>query len=387
MHAHPAALLFAQALVALGGTHGVALADDLAQPLDGRSDIFHLRSALVAVAVEQVLGCELFEHPLKLPGQVDRVAQALAHALCQEGRHLVRAVAGEQHAGVAPLLGNHRMETVGRRAPDARVRGGEPGGEQLPDGLGRHLALLGLVGQQQELPSPVRARADDVGAGPRGVAVLDIGGGQPMELVFVHVHVDHDPGLVEVEAPEREPHLLADRAGAAIAAHGIARAQLHLGAVGPPHAEQRMVRRLAQRQHLVPQVDRHRGELADGFAQRGFQRRLVEGVRRRPCERVGRRSHVEVLDRLAVASLVDRRAIGRHVRRQRAGNADLLEHAQRLVVEREGARQRVDLLRLVEDRDAQAALAEQGGERCADRAEADDRHVDGLGILLEHGVP
>jgi hypothetical protein len=43
-------------------------------------------------------------------------------------------------------------------------------------------------------------------------------------------------------------------------------------------------------------------------------------------------------------------------------------------------------LRLVEDRNTQAAAAEQRRKRGADGAEADDRHVDGLWILMEHGL-
>ena len=56
-------------------------------------------------------------------------------------------------------------------------------------------------------------------------------------------------------------------------------------------------------------------------------------------------------------------------------HADQLQDAQRLVVERDGARLREDLGRLVDRQHAHAVAAEQIGQRGADRAEADDQDV------------
>ncbi len=57
--------------------------------------------ALARVGVEQRIRARAGEHEVELPGEIGGVAEARAHALAGERRHLVRGVAGEQQAARA----------------------------------------------------------------------------------------------------------------------------------------------------------------------------------------------------------------------------------------------------------------------------------------------
>jgi hypothetical protein len=70
---------------------------------------------------------------------------------------------------------------------------------------------------------------------------------------------------------------------------------------------------------------------------------------------------------------------------QLIGDAEELQQAHDLVVEVDGPRQRVDLAEALEHHDLVSGAAEQGGQSLADRAIADDRHVDVV-IVVAHAV-
>src|SRR6266850_1790282 len=85
--------------VPLGGDLRIGGLDDGAQAQRLLDVDAHVRRALRLVAVEPVRAGEL-------PGEVRRAADAGAHALAEERRRLVRGVAGDEEAPVAPALGD-----------------------------------------------------------------------------------------------------------------------------------------------------------------------------------------------------------------------------------------------------------------------------------------
>ncbi len=110
------------------------------------------------VGVEQRLGRASAADALELPGEVGDVADAGAHALAEERRHLVRAVAGDEHPAPAPIPRHERVERVDGGADDVDVLGGDPGREQLARRVRRLEVVEVLARQRHDLPAPVRRR-------------------------------------------------------------------------------------------------------------------------------------------------------------------------------------------------------------------------------------
>src|SRR5258707_343956 len=69
-------------------------------------------------------------------------------------------------------------------------------------------------------------------------------------------------------------------------------------------------------------------------------------------------------------------AVADHLRKEVLKDAELLEDAERLVIDMRGARERVDVRLAIEHRDPQATPSEEARERRADRTESDDRDID-----------
>ena len=159
----------------LGGLGRVGHADDLAErhrEVDDRPDVV---AALDLVGVEQAGRRTPGQHQVELPRQVGGVAQARAHALAGEGRHLVGGVAGEQHVARAPPIGPPGLEPVDGVALERGVAGRDvPGREQLPRPVRVVELLDGLAGQPHELPPPPAGAPDTTVVGPARLADLDV---------------------------------------------------------------------------------------------------------------------------------------------------------------------------------------------------------------------
>ena len=196
--ADPAVVRRGHRLVARRGLGRVGDADHLAEldrEVDRRAGA---RSALLVVGGQERRRGAPVEHEVELPRQVGRVAEAGAHALSGERRHLVRGVAGEEDPPDLPPRGDPRLERVDGVPLEAGVaRVHVPRREQLP-GPGLLVQVLDpFLGEAHELPAPAARSARHGGGRPRRVADLEVGRVEDPGLV--EDHVDDEP-VVE-EAP------------------------------------------------------------------------------------------------------------------------------------------------------------------------------------------
>ena len=99
------------------------------------------------VAVEQALRRQPAQHQIELPGEVVGVLHAAVAAARAERRHLVRGIAGEQHAAVPELLQPARLEAVEADPLEVEVDVLAQHGAHAPgDVLRLHLLVaIGLV--------------------------------------------------------------------------------------------------------------------------------------------------------------------------------------------------------------------------------------------------
>jgi hypothetical protein len=81
----------------------VALANDLSDRFDPRGELADVIAALLAITIEQGFARLPMEDVIEFPNEIRAVAQTLAHALPNEGRLLMRRVAGEEDAAAPPL--------------------------------------------------------------------------------------------------------------------------------------------------------------------------------------------------------------------------------------------------------------------------------------------
>ncbi|MEO8524346.1 MAG: hypothetical protein ABI460_06475, partial [Caldimonas sp.] len=87
----------------------VALADHRTNALDALRELTHVRTAFTAVGIQQGIARSSFVHCHDLPRQVGDVPHALAQALAEKGRLLMRRIAGDEDAADAPAFGHERM--------------------------------------------------------------------------------------------------------------------------------------------------------------------------------------------------------------------------------------------------------------------------------------
>ena len=152
-------ILFARRLarehagVARGGGGGIEQADDAAHGDRGLDDRARVRLALVLVAVEDVGARVATDDGGELPREVGGVADARAHALPGERRHLMRRVARKQNAPVPPAAGDERVEVVHRGPLEPHVVNVAPRREQgAQAGVARQLGRR-LARPHHELPA------------------------------------------------------------------------------------------------------------------------------------------------------------------------------------------------------------------------------------------
>ena len=118
---HRRHLAGAERRVALGDLVEVVLVDHLPQEQGHLRDRGHVRATLRLVAVQQVLGGAPAQDQVQFPRQVDAVAHAGTGALPHVRHHGVRSVAREEHAPLAPALGDARLEGVDHVAQQLQV--------------------------------------------------------------------------------------------------------------------------------------------------------------------------------------------------------------------------------------------------------------------------
>src|ERR1039457_55194 len=81
----------------------------------------HVGRSFLCVTIEERLRRQPFQHPMKLPRKIGRIAHARTQALPKERWRLVRGVTCQQHAAPAPVLRNYGAEGIQHRALDASL--------------------------------------------------------------------------------------------------------------------------------------------------------------------------------------------------------------------------------------------------------------------------
>ena len=159
---------------------------------------------------------------VELPGQIGGVAQARAHALPRERRHLVRGVAGEQQPPASPRVHPARLEAIDGVPLEAGVfRRHLPRSQQAPGGLGAVQFVEILARQAHELPASPPGPARDQRRRAERIADLDVQ--RTPHLRHMRQHVDDQPIEEEAEVGDGRPERAADEAVGAVAADHVAR--------------------------------------------------------------------------------------------------------------------------------------------------------------------
>lgn len=73
-----------------------------------------MQTTLLAIGVEQRIGRVTLQHRPQLPGEIDGIANALAHALADKWRLLVRSIASNKDTAFAPLSCDQRIKAIAR---------------------------------------------------------------------------------------------------------------------------------------------------------------------------------------------------------------------------------------------------------------------------------
>src|SRR5690242_15767392 len=156
-----------------------------------------MRLALPLVGVEQGIRRVLAQDAVELPREIRRIANPSAHALTQKGRRLVAGVPGEEHPALAPDLGEQRVESVDRRAPELDAREIDEAADLPCDVLGLAESLRVFAGKKLDLPAAQASWSRNERRGPGRPAVLDASRGQLDRRL--EQHIDHHPPLVEAK--------------------------------------------------------------------------------------------------------------------------------------------------------------------------------------------
>ncbi len=340
--------------------------------------------ALDLIGVEQGIARALAPHQRELPGQIGGVADAGAEALPHERRRLMAGVAEQEDAARAPTLGQQRVKAVDRRAPDFYRGRIDEAGKLGPHAVGRAEFFRYLARQELDLPAAQVPRADDVGRGPRGPAILNAFLRQIDGLD--EPRVDHHPPFVEGQILVLDAERSAHEAVRPVAAEDVTRrddairravrrAQRDIDAIG--------VRRkrdgLGAEKDVHPPGSRHAG------AQHGFDLGLHEAQARRPAERMGRRLRVVDANDATVDAEIMRARIRCDERRDLIRYAAGLKNPHHLVVERNRARLVVDVGALLDHGDTQPMAREQCRHGGAHRPIADDEDIMDHAAWIERG--
>ena len=220
----------------------------------------------------------------ELPAQVDGIADAGVHAQAPGWDHQVRRIAGDEDASASVVLGHQQVHGPFADMQDLDFHVG-PG---QPTHRGSEICFRRQRAVQAEVPAIVLH--DD------GAAVFV---GEPVVAGRRHLGApqkvagpeEHLAQLRDATASlQRDVELLADRAGAAVAAHEVARTEGSRAAVGCAQAHANTVCRLFERIRGEAKQTLHTGAPCHRFSQDrleavlrddliGFQRQRAVGAR------------------------------------------------------------------------------------------------------------
>ena len=94
----------------LGGDR-IALADHMTDRLDPGGELANMLASFLGVGVEEAVAGLSLENPVEFPDEIADIANALAHALADKGRLLMRGIAGEEDATAPPFPARPAHET------------------------------------------------------------------------------------------------------------------------------------------------------------------------------------------------------------------------------------------------------------------------------------
>ena len=372
------------ARIARLGRDGIALADNVTDRLDPGGELAHMLNSFLAIGVEERGAGLPVQNPVELPDKISDVANALAHALADKRRLLMRGVAGEEYATSSPFPGDERMKPVARGTPQHSVIRCDPSGEKPPD-LSWLLHLPGILARQQhDLEAAMIAGADDERRRPGRIAELRRRLRQLSERCTVDPEVDDKPGLVEHEIFEGDAKRLPCSARGAVARDHVVGRDGTRRALVVAQMQRHMIRRLIETNEFGSQFDFDAVIGRRVRAQGRLDRRLREDHARRVTKRIGLANHVDPTDQLAPRAKMlrgrKRRDIGLYALR----GADVVQQAKDLMVDRDRARLVVDIALTVDRKGTDIPVAEQAGRDDACRAVADHDHPKVAAMSLRH---
>jgi hypothetical protein len=336
---------------------------------------------LLFIGVQQVIGRACTQDQIELPGQVGRVAQPGAHALSEEGRHLVRGVADQEHALVTPVPGHQAVEGVDGGALDLERSAGEPGRDEVADLAGlEHGGRVVAVHQPELEPVAPGGHRDRVG-GPSGVAPAD--GAARFFLGRVQDQVDDQPGFLEVQVFDVEADLVPDPAGRPVARHDPLRGHIQPLAPGRGGRDPDVIAGAGDAGHLRPEPDGYRRHRRNRLADRPVQGRLEEVHAGRQARGTGLVAGDPGQERTVRGEEVQPE-VGLHGGQETVEQAQFLPRAQAGVIDVGGPGQRKHLSVPLQHQDVEAAPAEQASQGSTDRTEAHHQHIYRVGSGAHH---
>jgi hypothetical protein len=242
------------------------------------------------------------------PRQIGDIAQAMAHALPEEGRGLMRGIARQKDIPHLPLMRHQPVEAIGRGAHDLMRHALHPWLDQRRDGFGLHHRTVILAGQQHELPAAMVAATGHHRGGAFGIAhhhrqALQIGSGRHAADRgeadrALDLGIDHQPGFLEIEIVERDAQGLAHRAARSVAGdHPAGRQGLVLAILRIGDVDGAIL--LAEAGEFRAQLQLDMAHACKALAQMGFQLGLIEEVIVGPAEGPGHAHRAHIADHLS----------------------------------------------------------------------------------------
>ena len=279
-------------------------------------------------------------------------------------------VAGDQYPAGAPPVCDQAVEAIDGSAFDLD-RPAVPGADQALGDAFVHHRLRRLAGEHHELPAMPPRSAQDAGGRAGGIAELDVD--VRRAATRRDLHVNHEPGLVELVVEQAPADRLAHRARGAVAADQILGAEVR-GAGWCRDGSRHAIGVLHKGVELLAESDVGAGQGGEPLAQNRLQARLVEHITAAPAGwRLSRRLQFHENASVGGAEFVVRQVA--RALPHLLGDSELLEDAHDLVVEVYRAGQGVGR-RVLLDRDhPRAALGQQRRQHRSRRSETDHQHV------------
>src|SRR5215472_772657 len=257
--------------------------DHTTQPDRKLDEFANVGRAFTLVSIEQARVRSTEKNVAQFPGEISSIADAGAHTLPEEGRSLVRGVAGKQEAPLAPLFRDGGMEGVDSGTLDLGLVRRDPPRQQLPD-LGRLREGLGvLVRMNCDLPTPAVSGTANISRRPSRVAMLDAIVAE-IGTVAAEQGVDDEPALVKAEFVHSGANEAAHQRAGPVATDDISGAnfrKLAGGEIFIAHAN--AVCALIQCEHVAPVAQLDLRPASQAVDQDVFEVGLVEPIAEMPA--------------------------------------------------------------------------------------------------------